>query len=89
MTHELEKAVELITHTCHDAKVGLVDSVFYMVSRLTPMVNVDLLIKNDANQILLTWRADRYYGPGWHIPGGIMGGRHCRNILSVLNIFLK
>ena len=36
------------------------------------MVNVDLLIKNDRGQTLLTWREDTYYGPAWHIPGGIV-----------------
>jgi colanic acid biosynthesis protein WcaH len=36
------------------------------------MVNVDLLIKNQKGQTLLTWRADRFHGPGWHIPGGII-----------------
>lgn len=43
-----------------------------MVSRLTPLVNVDLLIANDLGQTLLTWRDDAYYGPGWHVPGGII-----------------
>lgn len=36
------------------------------------MVNVDLLIANDHGETLLTWRDDEYYGPGWHIPGGII-----------------
>lgn len=37
------------------------------------MVNVDLLIKNvSSNETLLTWREDEYYGPGWHVPGGIV-----------------
>lgn len=36
------------------------------------MVNVDLLIKNVSNETLLTWREDEYYGPGWHVPGGIV-----------------
>ena len=39
---------------------------------LTPLVNVDLLIK-DSGRTLLTWRDDEFYGPGWHIPGGILG----------------
>jgi colanic acid biosynthesis protein WcaH len=55
-----------------DPRDGLDDDVFYFVSALTPMVNVDLLIQNDTGGILLTWREDRYYGPGWHIPGGIL-----------------
>ncbi len=36
------------------------------------MINVDLLIKNKQGQTLLTWRQDRFYGPAWHIPGGII-----------------
>lgn len=36
------------------------------------MVNVDLLVKNKQKQTLLTWRDDEFYGPGWHVPGGIV-----------------
>jgi colanic acid biosynthesis protein WcaH len=46
--------------------------IFGLVSELTPLVNVDLLIKNERGQTLLTWRADEYYGASWHIPGGII-----------------
>lgn len=55
-----------------DAKIGLPQEAFYFVSQLTPMINVDLLIKNKQGQTLLTWRKDRFYGPAWHIPGGII-----------------
>ena len=51
---------------------GLPEEVFYFISQLTPLVNVDLLIKNEKGQTLLTWREDHFYGPGWHIPGGII-----------------
>ncbi len=51
---------------------GLPEDVFLFVSRLTPLVNVDLLIRNDTGQTLLTWRSDRFHGPGWHVPGGII-----------------
>ena len=33
------------------------------------MVNVDLLIRNDRRETLLTWRQDELYR-GWHIPAG-------------------
>ena len=36
------------------------------------MVNVDLLIHNPTKGVILTWRSDKFYGPGWHIPGGII-----------------
>lgn len=55
-----------------NGKKGLVPELFYFISKLTPMVNVDLLIKNKNNETLLTWRDDKFYGPAWHIPGGIV-----------------
>lgn len=55
-----------------NAKAGLINPVFLFVSQLVPMVNVDLLIKNAQGQTLLTWREDEFYGPGWHVPGGII-----------------
>ncbi len=55
-----------------NARQGLTKSVFLFVSQLTPMVNVDLLIRNQAGQTLLTWREDEFYGPGWHVPGGVI-----------------
>lgn len=64
----LDKALQFVP----DAKQGLPEEIFYFVSRLTPMVNVDLLIKDQKGRTLLTWREDRFYGPGWHIPGGII-----------------
>lgn len=51
---------------------GLPEEIFLFVSRITPMVNVDLLVKNDNGEILLTWRDDEFHGPGWHVPGGII-----------------
>jgi colanic acid biosynthesis protein WcaH len=63
--------VELESKIINSAQ-GLPEDVFLFVSRLTPMVNVDLLLKNAQNQTLLTWRDDEYYGPGWHVPGGIV-----------------
>lgn len=54
-----------------DSRQGLPDELFYLVSRLTPLVNVDLLIRDRRDAILLTWRDDRFY-QGWHVPGGII-----------------
>ncbi|NJA89177.1 NUDIX hydrolase [Rhodocyclus tenuis] len=51
---------------------GLPEAVFLLASQLTPLVNVDLLIRNAAGQTLLTWRDDAFCGPGWHVPGGIV-----------------
>jgi ADP-ribose pyrophosphatase YjhB (NUDIX family) len=52
--------------------LGLPDEVFQFISRVTPLVNVDLLVKDDAGRTLLTWRDDEFYGAGWHVPGGII-----------------
>lgn len=51
---------------------GLPEELFLFVSSLTPLVNVDLLIRDAAGRCLLTWRHDDFYGPGWHVPGGII-----------------
>jgi ADP-ribose pyrophosphatase YjhB (NUDIX family) len=51
---------------------GLPEPIFLLVSRLTPLLSVDLLIRDDNGRTLLTWREDHSYGPGWHVPGGIV-----------------
>lgn len=51
---------------------GLPEEVFLFATEITPMVNVDLLIRDEEGKILLSWRDDRFYGKGWHIPGGIL-----------------
>lgn len=64
--------IEDIESVITNPSVGLPDDVFLLISRMTPLINVDLLIKNEQNETLLTWRDDGYYPPGWHIPGGII-----------------
>ena len=39
---------------------------------MTPLVCVDLLVKDKKGRVLLSWRDDEYHGRGWHIPGGIV-----------------
>jgi ADP-ribose pyrophosphatase YjhB (NUDIX family) len=69
----LEDLVRLVEGHVADASQGLPEELFLLVTRLTPVVNVDLLIKDDRNRTLLTWRDDGYeYSPGWHVPGGII-----------------
>jgi colanic acid biosynthesis protein WcaH len=51
---------------------GLPEEIFLLVSRLTPLINVDLLIQDEAGRTLLNWRDDEYFGTGWHVPGGII-----------------
>lgn len=57
-----------------DSSQGLNQDLFLFVSRLTPLVNVDLLVQKqqpEGQSTLLTWRNDSFYA-GWHIPGGIV-----------------
>lgn len=58
-----------------DAAQGLPEEVFLLLTRLTPMINVDLLIRDEAGRVLLTWREDPYWPAGWHVPGGIIRSR--------------
>lgn len=51
---------------------GLPEEVFEFVTSVTPMVNVDLLVRDEQDRILLARRDDKFDGPVWHIPGGIV-----------------
>lgn len=53
-----------------DGRQGLPQELFWLVSSLTPIPNVDLLITDSRGCVLLAWRKDEFYGEGWHIPGG-------------------
>jgi ADP-ribose pyrophosphatase YjhB (NUDIX family) len=55
-----------------DPTVGLPEDVWLFVAGVTPLVNVDLLIRDNGRGTLLTWRDDGYYPPSWHVPGGIV-----------------
>ena len=68
----IKRAVDTIDSLIEDPRRGLPEDLFLFASRITPMVNVDLLIKNEKMRTLLTWRDDGYWRPGWHIPGGII-----------------
>lgn len=68
----MDKAIKFLEKRIPNPSLGLPEKIFLFISRLTPMVNVDLLIKNEKGQTLLSWRDDLFYGPGWHIPGGII-----------------
>lgn len=55
-----------------DPREGLPEDIFLFVSRITPLINVDLLIQDDGGRTLLTWRDDGHFGRGWHVPGGVI-----------------
>ncbi|MEI6826593.1 MAG: hypothetical protein WCK54_13445 [Desulfuromonadales bacterium] len=67
-----KSAISTLIKEVPDPSLGLPEDVFYYISRTTPLLNVDLLIKDECGRTLLSWRDDPYTGEGWHIPGGIV-----------------
>lgn len=63
-------AIAFLASQAPDPCKGLPEELFLFASRLTPLVNVDLLIRNELGEVLLTWRDDAIFGKGWHVPGG-------------------
>jgi colanic acid biosynthesis protein WcaH len=68
----IKEAIEFLEKTVENPRIELPQEVFLFISRLTPMVNVDLLIKDENRQTLLSWRKDQFVEAGWHVPGGII-----------------
>lgn len=68
----MKAIIEELKSLIENPTSGLPEDVFLFVTSIIPMINVDLLIKNDKKQTLLTWRDDGLWLPGWHIPGGIV-----------------
>ena len=69
---KIQDAVEFLDLQISNPSLGLPKELFFLVSRLTPLVNVDLLIKDENERVLLSWRNDVFVGSGWHVPGGII-----------------
>jgi colanic acid biosynthesis protein WcaH len=68
----ISDAVQFLDNNIPDKWNGLPNDIFYFISRITPLVCVDLLVKDTNGRCLLAWRDDEYHGKGWHIPGGIV-----------------
>lgn len=69
---DMQRVVDELESLVPAPQEGLPEPVFRMVSHFTPLLSVDLLVKDPAGRTLLTWRQDESYGPGWHVPGGIV-----------------
>ncbi len=69
---KLSEAVKALDDAVPNPNLGLPDEIFYYISKTTPLINVDLLIKDELGRTLLTWRDDLFAGKGWHVPGGII-----------------
>ena len=57
-------AIALLDEQVPNPSMGLPDELFHYISRTTPLVNVDLLIKDENGRTLLSWRDDQYAGKG-------------------------
>ena len=68
----LRKLISRLESRVPQPQDGLPEPIFLFISRLTPLLSVDLLIRDNNGRTLLTWRDDDSYGPGWHVPGGIV-----------------
>ncbi len=68
----LQDALAIVEAAIDDPREGLPLEVFQFMTRITPSVNVDLLIRDPDGRTLLAWRSDEWAGTGWHIPGGIL-----------------
>jgi ADP-ribose pyrophosphatase YjhB (NUDIX family) len=68
---DLSTAISTLESAIGDPRRGLPLDVFQFVSRVAPLINVDLLIQEEG-RTLLTWRDDEFFGAGWHVPGGII-----------------
>ncbi len=66
------REIEALEAAIGDPREGLPEDVFLFVSRLVPLINVDLLIQDGRGRTLLTWREDEFFGAGWHVPGGVI-----------------
>ena len=65
------------------AAEGLPEHLFNYISSVTPLINIDILLLTQRSEVALTWRDDGTYGPGWHVPGGIV--RFKESIQSRIN----
>lgn len=72
LERDLQDAFETIDRLAPDPRQGLPEELFVEMTRFVPMINVDLLIRDEKGRLLLTWRDDEIDGRGWHVPGGII-----------------
>ena len=69
---DIHVAIEVLERSVNDPGIGLPEEIFLFVSRLIAMVNVDLLVKDEYNRTLLSWRETEFSGAGWHVSGDII-----------------
>lgn len=88
MNNELSTLIYRLEKKIKNPSKSLPEEIFLLVSRLSPLINVDLLIMNKKKETLLTWRSKgEKHSEGWHIPGGIIRFRD--SIKARLNYVAK
>lgn len=68
----VSKLINEIRKYIDNPEESLPEEIFLFATEITPMINVDLLIRDNKGRILLSWRNDKFYEKGWHVPGGII-----------------
>ena len=68
---DINSCIDDVKSYIDDPTKGLPEELFTFATTITPMINVDLFVKNSKGQVLMSWRDD-LCGTGWHIPGGII-----------------
>jgi colanic acid biosynthesis protein WcaH len=69
----ISKLISKLEKQIKSPRLGLPEEIFLFISRITPLVNVDLYINDNKKGVLLTWRKKgERYPEGWHFPGGIL-----------------
>ena len=54
----LKELIKEVEKQEFDPTIGLPEMLFDFATRITPMVNVDLFVRNFKKEILLTWRGE-------------------------------
>lgn len=66
-------------HTFHETPIiRLPSEQFREIVRLTPLVSIDLVVRDGTNRMLLGWRRNRPAQHSWFVPGGRVGKNETR-----------
>ena len=79
---EIELLSKITSRLAGAAGKELGATLYHFCSALMPSVNVDVILRDEEDRFLLSWRDDEFYGPGWHVPGGVL--RHKETLASRL-----
>ena len=66
----LNKILSILTSNSSSPK--LPEVIFLVGTYFFPQVNVEVIVRNNENEILYLWRDDLFGNRGWHLPGGIV-----------------